>query len=51
MYLKCKEVQLMYLSPPGNGHYLIVRQSQLGEGRTVFGYQTVPIGRDKYVIR
>ena len=28
-----------------------VRQSQLGEARLLFGCQTVPIGRDKYVIR
>jgi hypothetical protein len=32
------------------GHYLHVRQSQLGEARSLFGCQTVPIGRDKYVI-
>jgi len=39
------------VSPCGNGHYFVVRQSQLGEARMVFGCQTVPIGRDKYVIR
>ena len=33
------------------GHYLRVRQSQLGEAKSLFGCQTVPIGRDKYVIR
>jgi len=51
MYLMCKEVQLMYPSPRGNEHYLVVRQSQLGEARTLFGCQTVLIGRDKDVIR
>jgi len=38
------------VSPCGNGHYLLVRQSQLGEARWLIGCQTVPIGRDKYVI-
>jgi hypothetical protein len=32
------------------GWYLVVRQSQLGEARMVFGCQTVLIGCDKYVI-
>jgi len=31
-------------------HYLVVRQSPLGEARTLFRCQTVPIGHDKYVI-
>ena len=35
----------------GMDGYLVVRQSQLGEARSLFGCQTVPIGRDKYVIR
>jgi hypothetical protein len=35
----------------GMDGYLVVRQSQLGEARTLFGCQTVPIGCDKYVIR
>jgi hypothetical protein len=47
MYLMWKEVQLMYLSPPGDDHYLVVRQSQLGEARSSFGCPTVPTGRDK----
>ena len=38
------------VSPRGNGHYLLVRQSQLGEAKPLFGCQTVLIGRDKYVI-
>jgi len=35
----------------GMDGYLVVTQSQLGEARSLFGCQTVPIGRDKYVIR
>jgi len=43
----------IYMSYPhvGMDGYLVVRQSQLGEATTLFGCQTVPIGRDKYVIR
>jgi len=35
----------------GMDRYLVVKQSRLGEARSLFGCQTVPIGRDKYVIR
>jgi len=35
----------------GMDGYLVVRQPQFGEATTLFGCQTVPIGRDKYVIR
>jgi len=34
----------------GMDGYLVVRQSQLGEATALVGCQTVPIGRDKYVI-
>jgi len=47
---KVKEVHLMYRSPLGNEHYVVVRQSQLGEAKTLFGCQTVPICREKYMI-
>jgi len=50
MYITCEEVQWMCCIPPGKGHYLVIRQFQLGEGRLLFGCQTVPIGCDKYVI-
>jgi hypothetical protein len=51
MYLKRKEVQFMSYPHVGIDGYLVVRQSQMGATTTLFGCQTVPIGRDKCVIR
>jgi len=47
-------MDIIFLSHSPNwvwqGHYLRVRQCQLGEERSLFGCQTVAFGRDKYAI-
>jgi len=50
VYLRYKDIQLIYLSPHGNGHYLVVRQSEVGEGSTVFDCQKVTTKCEKNVI-
>jgi hypothetical protein len=52
MYLKAQRGSIDMSYPHvGMDCYLVVIQSQLGESNMLFGCQTVPIGRDKYVIR